>query len=834
MSAAVLKGYQREAVEHALDVFRHAESLLQDAPDAASRRTVIAHHACLLLEAPTGAGKTLMAGAIAEGFSRADHPRNARVVWFWFTPFANLVEQTRGALKRDFSGLRLRDLSSDRIAHACASGDVFIATWSAVAAKNAETRKLRQTGDLSLSLDAFIPLLREGGLRIGAVIDEAHHTLFAKAPTQALRFYREVLQPEFTLLITATPDDADVKKFRKEVGIQYLSRNLVARHEAVDAGLIKQGIRSIAYLAAADQKTVVDLPATALAEGWQTHRAIKQQLSELGVRLTPLMLVQVGNSGKAGTNAIEEAKAKLLRLGVPEEAIAWYTADDPNDDLQAAAVDERKEVLLFKVAVALGFDAPRAFTLVSLRGAKDVGFGLQVVGRILRVHRQLQAYALAGTLPEALRFGYAFLADAESQTGLLSAAEKINAIKTELADVCPYTALVRVADTPEVQVIRNGQLSLLPQPLDPPAWHELDAPDPESPLVSMSAWTQTALPGLGQTDRMTHAIADDPNGQSARPAVPAFPGDVAHSLRTGMPSGFMTEQLPLSTDALLDCVGALLDLSAEVLSAGLRRSVKVTRRTIEIFAADDERIDQIQGRLSDDELARRGQRVLLDAQEALDPRDVREALMKRLRREYNEHQGLDLAETDIERAFHLILAAYPKLLTQALRACAARHKEAVEAQPLPLQIMTPPATPRSRLNLYGVLPLDLNTYERAFVDVLDADTSGTVRWWHRNPPRKPWSAGLVMSSGHRFFPDFILGVSNRTGGERIRLVETKGGHILDSEETLEKLQVEHQIYGPPIMLKRKDDGHFWVIRYSQQRDKAEEERIFRLEYLDQY
>jgi hypothetical protein len=225
---------------------------------------------------------------------------------------------------------------------------------------------------------------------------------------------------------------------------------------------------------------------------------------------------------------------------------------------------------------------------------------------------------------------------------------------------------------------------------------------------------------------------------------------------------------------------------------------------------------------------------LLDAQEALDPRDVREALMKRLRREYNEHQGLDLAETDIERAFHLILAAYPKLLTQALRACAARHKEAVEAQPLPLQIMTPPATPRSRLNLYGVLPLDLNTYERAFVDVLDADTSGTVRWWHRNPPRKPWSAGLVMSSGHRFFPDFILGVSNRTGGERIRLVETKGGHILDSEETLEKLQVEHQIYGPPIMLKRKDDGHFWVIRYSQQRDKAEEERIFRLEYLDQY
>ncbi|MEI2623657.1 MAG: hypothetical protein V9G23_06975 [Giesbergeria sp.] len=33
-----------------------------------------------------------------------------------------------------------------------------------------------------------------------------------------------------------------------------------------------------------------------------------------------------------------------------------------------------KEVLIFKVAVALGFDAPRAFTLVSMRGAKDTDF----------------------------------------------------------------------------------------------------------------------------------------------------------------------------------------------------------------------------------------------------------------------------------------------------------------------------------------------------------------------------------------------------------------------------------------------------------------------------
>ena len=53
------------------------------------------------------------------------------------------------------------------------------------------------------------------------------------------------------------------------------------------------------------------------------------------------------------------------------------------------ANNERVEVLIFKMAVALGFDAPRAFTLVSMRAAKDEDFGVQLLGRILRVHRRL-------------------------------------------------------------------------------------------------------------------------------------------------------------------------------------------------------------------------------------------------------------------------------------------------------------------------------------------------------------------------------------------------------------------------------------------------------------
>jgi superfamily II DNA or RNA helicase len=124
MSAPTPKKYQTDAVNNALDIFRYAESQIQVATDDDSRRTASAFNGCVLLEAPTGAGKTLMAGLIAEAFARPDHPDNARIVWFWFTPFTNLVEQAKGALKRDFAGLRIRDLVSERVAYSTHPGDV--------------------------------------------------------------------------------------------------------------------------------------------------------------------------------------------------------------------------------------------------------------------------------------------------------------------------------------------------------------------------------------------------------------------------------------------------------------------------------------------------------------------------------------------------------------------------------------------------------------------------------------------------------------------------------------------------------------------------------------
>jgi len=823
MSAPAPKGYQREAVVNALEIFRYAESQLRQAGDDASRAAATAFNGCLLLEAPTGSGKTLMAGMIAESFAAPDRESNARIVWFWFTPFAGLVEQAKGAIKSTFVGLRVRDLQGDRKTRGSKSGDVFVTTWASVAATNKETRKIRSSGEFVLALDDLIAELREEGFRIGVVVDEAHHG-FTRA-AEAVRFYRETMRPDFTLMITATPDDQDVDKFKKAAGIGHLHRVRVSRKEAVDAGLIKDGIKSIAYLAADDQKQLVDFPATALADGWGMHGAIKQGLQAAGIGLVPLMLVQVGNSNAA----VEEARARLAALGVPESKIAWYTADDPNDDLLAVAIDEQKEVLIFKVAVALGFDAPRAFTLVSMRGAKDTDFGIQVVGRILRVHGRLQGPTLEQKLPELLRYGYVFLADAANQSGLVHAGEKINAIQSELSQVCPFTMVVKVAGRNEIQVTHSGQPQLLSVPYTPPTW---SAPE----TSSGNAGAHVAAPPTWQpTGILTHLVLTPPEAAPQAPDAsrtsPLLAGNRRFPVRNDVPRVYRAERLPLSTGDLLTCIAACIAIDHKVFQAGLRQSVKVTRRIVDVFEGGEE-TDSLQARLSDEEIARRAQSVMFDA-DYVDPRDLHDALLERLKTEFG-HRGIDVDNTGLERALNRIMAAYPNLIRVAARTCAARFKEVFATAPLPEFVELPACVQRSRRNVYGVMPQDLNGPERAFADLLDADTSGTVDYWFRNEPRKPWSIGIVMPRGDRYFPDFAVKVAGRGPGNALLLVETKGRHILNGDDTLDKILAEHKEYGVPLMLAQDDGGRFMTVKFFAKTGRNEEDQIFRLENLAGY
>ena len=627
MSRTTLKPFQDTAVQSGLLLFGECKRLLDLTPDDAGNWVAaVSQHGMLLLEAPTGAGKTLIAGHVVETFSAAES-----VVWFWFAPFKGVTGQTASALRAELPGLRLRELSEDRQAADSRSGDVFVTTWQTVAAKVKDSRNVHRPGEQNLTVEELVAALRQKKLRVGVVVDEAHHGFFSSgAETQAMRFFRQILRPEYTILVTATPDDADIKRFQTSLGNTRLNRITISRREPVDEGLIKAGVKCVAYFAPPGQEALVDYEGVALREGVALHKKLKEELKRLGVDLTPLLLVQVDSKDRS----VERAKERLLALGFNETQVAVHTAEEPDSGLLALANDEAREVLVFKMAVALGFDAPRASILVSMRAARDEDFGVQLVGRILRVHRRLQARARAKTLPVSLRYGYVLLADAEAQTGLDLAGQRINKLQTEYAKISPTTTVVRMGGQAYVQVLGpDRQVHLLPLAL--PAG--FPAPPPEAvapgqaqppPAEGHSGFTLELLTG-GYTPQ-------DLLPPEARPAQPTTvtpatrtPGGCSYALRPDVPRRFKTQIISPDNEVTEDeCAQKFMVSSREILQAVVAK-VKVEKRTLELFTHQIE-LDFTNAAMDPEQAARVAYKVLTK-NESFDARELRRALLRKLK-----------------------------------------------------------------------------------------------------------------------------------------------------------------------------------------------------------
>jgi hypothetical protein len=617
--AATLKTFQEDVCAGIVARFGNVRALYAQLSASAPARLVEArkNDAALVLQAPTGAGKTLLAVEAMRRLS-AQEP----ILWFWFAPFTGLVEQSRKVIAAQAPELALFDLQADRQLDAVREGGVFVVTWASLAARSADSRRARQSGDAGIAIDDVIALARDEGLKIGCVVDEAHHT--AVSGRQAREFFSTVLQPDYALLMTATPRDADMVAFQRATGYTVgdpADWASVSRFDAVEAKLLKQGVRMVRFIARdGDTAQLVDFEHLALRECAAMHRHIKDTLSEAGVSLTPLMLVQVPD-GKAGQDAAKKYLVEELKFDA--SAVRVHTADEPDPDLLALAQDPNVEVLIFKMAVALGFDAPRAFTLAALRGARDVGFGVQVIGRIVRRHALLQT---RDDLPPLLDQGYVFLANSESQEGLLQAGEQINALTTQAPELGTQTVVTVIGDMAQVQVVRSGEpLSLL---VSPSGASIVDSRDPAQvqPLAGDSAvaWNaaleDAGFAGFGEATQATLTMPDGEGG-APRPLdqlmasyAQAVVKPYEYPRRADAPATLRGEKLPPVAEDFEAGVAAHVDFSPLVLADRQRNRVQVQRAESDLFAGGQsvaESTEDVWANMSVEAIAARAEQIRL-------------------------------------------------------------------------------------------------------------------------------------------------------------------------------------------------------------------------------
>lgn len=793
-----LKRFQEDAVQSGVDVFSYTKELLDAANDPVSRATAIHQHGYLLIEAPTGAGKTLIAGHIVERLSHVEE-----VVWFWFAPFRGVVDQTAAFLREQYAGLRLRTLSEDRMPGGSRRGDVFVTTWQTVATRVKDKRNVRRNGEQNPSVDELIIELRSLGLRIGVVVDEAHHSFHGE--TQASEFFRGVLQPEYTILITATPDDADLADLQKRAQLGELNRITISRADAVRDGLVKEGIKCVAWKADEEREALIDFEMTALAEGRRLHQMLKAALAEQQIALTPLMLVQVDST----TKSVERAKEKLLKLGFTDAQVAVHTAKEPDPGLLALANDETREVLIFKMAVALGFDAPRAWTLVSMRATKDPDFGVQLVGRILRVHRRLQGRKM----PDLLKYGYVLLADAAGQGGIDIAGQRINQLQTAYAKVSPTTVIVQVGGRPSVQVVgADGVGDFFPVP--PPGAMPTAAPGVGGPTAGHPGSQNLPIHGGGFSFPLDWLLSTEgvgPAGSSAK--LPTqIQSRYRYELKPNAPRRFTTQSLPEDFRATEEDCARKFMVSAQNLIDVFKGQVQVQKQTLEIFTHQWQ-TEFAFATLSPEQMAIEAQRILFKSP-VFHAKELRHALLRRLTEILQSSGFAEATDSDrVAQFLDILLVTHPQLLIDAQKAALAEGARLEEADEIPSHLASDEPLPHSGFNVYGVLPPGMNNWERLFADFLESDMSGKLLWWHRNLPHKEWSVRLLLTSGKGFFPDFIIGIKERPKPDNALLVDTK--YAFDTAREAPKILADHDEYGRVLIVHKTGEKRWAKVRFDE-------------------
>jgi type III restriction enzyme len=255
------------------------------------------------------------------------------------------------------------------------NGDGNHRDWSNVYVKDREDGR---------SIVEVLEKTRDEGKQIILIVDEAHRNYFTES---SQRFISEVIKPKLTIEVSATPlisisaEDKDLKKAGSVT---------VPFDEVVASGLIKQetcinqAIGKYVDISASADELVVE---AALAK--------RDELAELyknaGVSVNPLILVQLpSDSERTSTldkSIREEVEQQIVKHGITYEngkLAVWLSEDKKNLELIEKNSSE-VEVLIFKEAVAVGWDCPRAQVLVMLRAIRSLTFEIQTVGRILRM-----------------------------------------------------------------------------------------------------------------------------------------------------------------------------------------------------------------------------------------------------------------------------------------------------------------------------------------------------------------------------------------------------------------------------------------------------------------
>ena len=339
----------------------------------------------LVFKAPTGAGKTVMASELllrlnAELRDRTDVPCK-EVAYIWIAP-NKLHEQSYFKMRSFFTeGQELHPVIFDDLDHSAEGyihpGEILFVNWESINKDNAVM--IRDTEQGASLFDLTRRTQEEQHIPIIVIIDEEH--MFASKLANKTEKVLSHICPKVEIRISATP----VSRGELQVNVQ--------REAVVREGMIKQGVVLNPALQFNDPNGSLNQHLVHLA--LKKREELAEAYRKIGVNINPLLLIQLPNDKDKMDKDDDSIKEEVMlyldtikNINIANGKLAVWLSNEKENLDNIENPDNLTEVLLFKQAIALGWDCPRAAVLLIFRKIESFTFTAQTVGRILRMPEQ--------------------------------------------------------------------------------------------------------------------------------------------------------------------------------------------------------------------------------------------------------------------------------------------------------------------------------------------------------------------------------------------------------------------------------------------------------------
>jgi len=343
--------YTKELVDHSVRYLQDEESKL------------------IVFQAPTGAGKTIMLAETLSRIVKVNHKKELAFIWISIN---YLHKQSKDKLEEYFENERLLDcigineISNNQIQE----NQIVFVNWESL---NKEGIALFMTdNEKDWNLNKVVENTKDEDREIVLIIDESDRG----AKTSKAKEIISIIGPKLTIEVSATPKD-----------IASDHKVTVPLREVIDEGMIKEEIKINLGLAKVESN--IDIVRVALKK----RNELKRLYEEAGTNINPLLLIQIPRKKSGEVRKPEERMIEILgREGITTSArklAIWLTDSDINLDYLEKN-DSEVDVLIFKEAIARGWDCPRASILLLQREWKieNYEFNIQTLGRIMRMPEQ--------------------------------------------------------------------------------------------------------------------------------------------------------------------------------------------------------------------------------------------------------------------------------------------------------------------------------------------------------------------------------------------------------------------------------------------------------------